>query len=80
MGGRSPGPICSSRVGDDWIDLGTTCRTLVDKPGIVAAQDAPEDRDRQAAVCGQPVEEIIHTARVISAQDQQELVPRMVLI
>ncbi len=34
MGGRSPGPICSSRVGDDWIDLGTTCRTLVDKPGI----------------------------------------------
>ena len=34
MGGRSPGPICSSRVGDDWIDGGTACRTLVDKPGI----------------------------------------------
>lgn len=34
MGGRSPGPICSSRVRDEWIDLGTTCRTLVDKPGI----------------------------------------------
>jgi hypothetical protein len=34
MAGRSPGPVCSSRVGDDWIDLGTTCRTLVDKPGI----------------------------------------------
>jgi hypothetical protein len=34
MAGASPGPICSSRVGDDWIDLGTTCRTLTDKPGI----------------------------------------------
>jgi hypothetical protein len=34
MAGQSPGPICSSRVGDNWIDLGTTCRTLTDKPGI----------------------------------------------
>lgn len=26
MPGDAPGPICSSDVGDDWIDDGTTCR------------------------------------------------------
>ncbi len=34
MGGhRVPGPLCSSRVGDDWIDLGTSCRARTGSPG-----------------------------------------------
>jgi len=24
---RKPGPVCSTRVGDQWIDAGTLCRT-----------------------------------------------------
>jgi hypothetical protein len=33
MGNRKPGPVCSTRVGDDWIDKGTACRTRVGAPG-----------------------------------------------
>ncbi len=33
MGDRIPGPICSSRVGDDWIDAGTSCRSRSGMPG-----------------------------------------------
>jgi len=33
MGGRPPGPLCSTRVGDDWIDGGTTCHTHTGEPG-----------------------------------------------
>jgi hypothetical protein len=43
MGNRVPGPICSTRVGDDWIDDGTLCRTKSAPPqpvGIAAANPA----------------------------------------
>ena len=33
MGERVPGPLCSTRVGADWIDGGTTCRTRSSTPG-----------------------------------------------
>lgn len=33
MGGRAPGPLCSARLGDDWIDAGTTCRSKTNRPG-----------------------------------------------
>jgi hypothetical protein len=32
---RTPGPLCSTRVGDDWIDQGTACRTASAPPGPV---------------------------------------------
>jgi len=32
---RVPAPLCSTRVGDEWIDLGTLCRSRSSKPGIV---------------------------------------------
>ena len=35
MGGHKPGPVCTTRVGDDWIDLGTMCRTQTEPPGMV---------------------------------------------
>ena len=34
MGNQPPGPLCSTRVGDKWIDGGTTCRTQTGGPGI----------------------------------------------
>ena len=41
MGGnRVPGPVCSTRVGDDWIDDGTLCRAKSNKPGPVGAASA----------------------------------------
>lgn len=36
MGNRVPGPICTSRVGNDWIDQGTMCRTQSLPPGPCA--------------------------------------------
>jgi hypothetical protein len=39
MGERVPGPLCSTRVGDDWIDLGTTCRSRSSKPGPTGVAD-----------------------------------------
>jgi hypothetical protein len=33
MGTRPPGPICSARVGTDWIDAGTLCRSRSTPPG-----------------------------------------------
>jgi len=35
MGNRIPGPVCSSRLGPDWIDSGTTCRSKNSPPGAV---------------------------------------------
>ncbi|MGA7928157.1 MAG: hypothetical protein WCA20_19480 [Candidatus Sulfotelmatobacter sp.] len=35
MGGQKPGPLCSTRVGDDWIDLGTMCRSQTPAPGLL---------------------------------------------
>ena len=32
---RVPVPICSTRLGDDWIDDGTLCRTKSVSPGPV---------------------------------------------
>src|SRR6185312_12318600 len=29
---RKPGPVCSTRVGDQWIDAGTLCRTKTPPP------------------------------------------------
>jgi hypothetical protein len=40
MGDRTPGPICTARVGDHWIDGGTNCRTRVKRPGPVSLADA----------------------------------------
>lgn len=33
MGARPPGPTCSARLGTDWIDAGTSCRTRTTPPG-----------------------------------------------
>lgn len=33
MGARPPGPTCSVRLGTDWIDGGTSCRTRTSPPG-----------------------------------------------
>jgi hypothetical protein len=33
MGARVPGPLCSARLGDGWIDAGTLCRTQSSAPG-----------------------------------------------
>lgn len=33
VGARIPGPLCSSRVGNDWIDAGTSCRSRSGMPG-----------------------------------------------
>ena len=35
--GRVPGPVCSTRVGDEWIDDGTLCRAKSPAPGSVGA-------------------------------------------
>ena len=48
MGKRVPGPICSTRVGDDWIDGGTLCRTKSAPPspvGVAAANPAKSGYD-----------------------------------
>jgi len=39
MGARVAGPICSARVGDNWIDGGTVCRSRTDKPGPLDVAD-----------------------------------------
>ena len=31
---RQPGVLCSSNLGDDWIDIGTMSRTLSGSPGV----------------------------------------------
>ena len=40
MGGHKPGPLCSTRVGDNWIDLGTMCRSQTPSPGVVGIATA----------------------------------------
>lgn len=35
MGKQTPGPVCSARLGDDWIDFGTTCRNQSSPPGVL---------------------------------------------
>jgi hypothetical protein len=37
MGNQVPGPMCTSRVGDNWIDQGTMCLTQSLPPGPCAA-------------------------------------------
>ena len=39
MGGRQPGPICSARLGADWIDQGTMCLTRSSPPGPIGVRD-----------------------------------------
>jgi len=36
MGNQVPGPMCTSRVGDHWIDQGTMCLTRSLAPGPCA--------------------------------------------
>ena len=36
---RVPGPLCSTRVGDNWIDLGTMCRSRLSKPGPIGGAE-----------------------------------------
>ena len=33
MGERTPGPLCGSRLGNEWIDTGTNCRSRSGAPG-----------------------------------------------
>jgi hypothetical protein len=40
MGNRIPGPVCGSRLGPDWIDPGTTCRSKSSPPGPAGHQAA----------------------------------------
>jgi len=40
---RLPGPLCSSRLGPDWIDDGTMVRQRTDAPGVLG---------RVPALCG----------------------------
>jgi hypothetical protein len=40
MSARPRGPVCSTRLGDDWIDLGTTCRARTAKPGPAGVAEA----------------------------------------
>jgi hypothetical protein len=49
MGGRVPGPVCSSRVGDDWIDDGTLCRAKSAPPGPAKAPANPDKATFDAA-------------------------------
>jgi hypothetical protein len=42
MGNRIPGPICSSRLGPAWIDLGTTCRSKTSSPGPVGLRPSSQ--------------------------------------
>ena len=49
MGDRVPGHICSTRVGDDWIDSGTLCRTKSSLPGSVGMNPAKASFDRAHA-------------------------------
>lgn len=39
MGDHPPGPLCTTRVGDTWIDGGTTCRTQSGAPGITGTAE-----------------------------------------
>jgi len=42
-GGRKPGPVCSTRVGDEWIDFGTNCRSRTPTPSVVGTAIALVD-------------------------------------
>jgi len=45
MGDKKPGPLCSTRVGDEWVDNGTLCRAKTGQPGpAVGAPATPEKR------------------------------------
>lgn len=40
MGDRVPGPLCGERLGPDWIDAGTLCRSRSSSPGPTGRQGA----------------------------------------
>src|SRR5437667_7373388 len=46
MGHKKPGPLCSTRVGDEWIDDGTLCRSKSPAPGSTGA--GPKDAAKEA--------------------------------
>jgi len=41
MGGKQRGPICTSTLGSDWIDEGTTCRSRSGSPGPLGNKESP---------------------------------------
>jgi hypothetical protein len=50
--GRIPGPLCSAKLEDDWIDTGTMCRAQSSPPGLspftLTPKDAPLVCERNA--------------------------------
>jgi len=47
MGTQIPGPICGERLGQDWIDDGTRCRSRTTAPGTAGRHLSPVDRKRR---------------------------------
>jgi hypothetical protein len=39
MADRKPGPICTSKLGEDWIDDGTGCRARTSAPGPLTQEE-----------------------------------------
>jgi hypothetical protein len=54
MGDHPPGPLCGDRVGRDWIDAGTNCRSQSSSPGPTGRRlsAAELDRRKQAITLG----------------------------
>jgi len=58
MADRKPGPICSSRLGSNWIDSGTTCRSRSSSSGplglmmslVMSAAPGSSDAEAQKAM------------------------------
>jgi len=39
MGGKPPGPICVAKLGRNWVDGGTLCRSKSHPPGVTGSSD-----------------------------------------
>ncbi|MEY2429841.1 MAG: hypothetical protein QOJ40_2726 [Verrucomicrobiota bacterium] len=50
MPDRKPGPICTSKVGDDWIDDGTGCRARTSTPGPVEPHEPDPAAEEKAII------------------------------
>lgn len=64
MGHRTPGPLCSTRVGDSWIDLGTSCRSRTSSPQSTGLTEAL--LDVAAALRDSPLKKKFDTDHVYS--------------
>lgn len=49
MADRTPGPICTSKLGSDWIDDGTGCRARTSAPGPVEEEE-PDPAEAEKAM------------------------------